>query len=206
MEAALLGGRTPDVDATATNRDILHFMFATSSPRKSLKNVLCRQAGRMAEAALARHRAIEDLTRVRRVESLRHCPRQDLAREVVHHRLKADLRAIDQLDDTGIDMPDLVWSGGADTEGGLVGMDALARPTPAMLTNELRPGCCGGEDLGDALGVAGKGASGMCLCSVANTISLTAATSLPVSWPGLVRGHDERSVRSQDFSARLQAW
>jgi hypothetical protein len=40
------------------NRDILNFMFATSSPRKSLEKVLCRQAGRMAEATLARHRAI----------------------------------------------------------------------------------------------------------------------------------------------------
>jgi hypothetical protein len=69
----------------------------------------------------------QDPARVRRIEPLRHCPRQDLAREVVHHRLKVDLRAVDQLDDTGIDMPDLVWSGGTDTEGGLVGMDAPAR-------------------------------------------------------------------------------
>jgi hypothetical protein len=46
----------------------------------------------------------------------------------------------------------------------------------------------------------------MCLYSGANTISLTAATSLLVSWPGLVRGHDERSVSSQAFSARRQAW
>jgi hypothetical protein len=100
----------------------------------------------------------QDLACVRRVESLRYCPRQDLAREVVHHGLKVDPRAVDQLDDTGIDMPDLVWAGGTDTEGGLVGMDVLARPAPAMLTNELRPGCRGGEDLADALGVASKGA------------------------------------------------
>jgi hypothetical protein len=46
----------------------------------------------------------------------------------------------------------------------------------------------------------------MCLYSGAKTISFTAATSLPVSWPGLVRGHDERSVSLHAFSARLQAW
>jgi hypothetical protein len=47
----------------------------------------------------------QDLARVRRVESLRHCPRQGLAREVVDYRPKVDCGAIDQLDDTGIDMP-----------------------------------------------------------------------------------------------------
>jgi hypothetical protein len=46
----------------------------------------------------------------------------------------------------------------------------------------------------------------MCLCSGANTISLTAATSLPASWPWLVRGHDDRSVSAHAFSARRQAW
>jgi hypothetical protein len=46
----------------------------------------------------------------------------------------------------------------------------------------------------------------MCLYSGAKTISFTAATSLPVRWPGLVRGHDERSESSHAFSARLQAW
>jgi hypothetical protein len=72
--------------------------------------------------------------------------------------LEIDLRAVDQLDDTGIDMPDLVWPGGADTDGGLGRMDALARTAPAMLTNELGPGCRGGEDLADALGITSKGA------------------------------------------------
>jgi len=39
-----------------------------------------------------------------------------------------------------------------------------------------------------------------------STMSLMVATSVAVSWPGFVRGHDERSVSSQAFSARRQAW
>jgi hypothetical protein len=68
----------------------------------------------------------QDLARVRRVESLRHRPRQDLARQVVDQRLKVDFGAIDQLDDTGIDVPDLVWPRSTDTDGGLGRMDALS--------------------------------------------------------------------------------
>ena len=76
----------------------------------------------------------------------------------VHHRLEIDLSAVEQLDDSGVDVPDFVWPGGADTEGGLGRMDALARTTPAMLTNELCPSCRRGEDLGDSLGIASQGA------------------------------------------------
>jgi len=41
----------------AANTDILNFLFATTSPWKSLKKVVCRQAALLAEAVLARHRA-----------------------------------------------------------------------------------------------------------------------------------------------------
>jgi len=45
-------------DDRAANTDILNFLFATSSARKSLKKVLCRQARLLVETALAGHGAI----------------------------------------------------------------------------------------------------------------------------------------------------
>jgi hypothetical protein len=71
--------------------------------------------------------------------------------------LKIDLRTVEQLDDTDIDMPDLVRLRSPNTDGGLGWMNTLARSPPTAFTDKFGPGTGRGEDLADSLAIASQG-------------------------------------------------
>ena len=66
--------------------------------------------------------------------------------------LSIDLRAIDQLDDRRVDVPQLIGFTGAYPFLRSPGVNPSARPTPASLAHQLIPGCRCDEDTADALG------------------------------------------------------
>jgi len=53
--------------------------------------------------------------------------------------LQIDLRAVEQIDDTGIDVPDLVWLRGSNTDGGLGWINTAARPAGLVSSHEHLP-------------------------------------------------------------------
>jgi hypothetical protein len=64
---------------------------------------------------------------------------------------------VDQSDDGRVDMPGFVGLCGADADGRLRWMNAMAGTPPSMLADELGPGGDRGEDLADPLGVEREG-------------------------------------------------
>src|SRR5204863_40094 len=71
-----------------------------------------------------------------------------------------ELRAVEELEDGDVDVPQLVGEGGADTDRRLRRMEAGAGTAPATLAEEARPRGGGGEHLAGALGVEAQDTKG----------------------------------------------
>ena len=80
-------------------------------------------------------------------------PREDAAGEVVDHGVQVKSSSVEQPDDGHVDVPVLVGPGCANSLLRRRGMDTSARTQPTPFSNEPTPGCGGGEECPDALGV-----------------------------------------------------
>jgi len=139
------------------------------------------------------------LARRRGLESDSHGPVEDLPRVVVDDRVEIRPGSVEQLEDGRVDVPSFIGLRGPDTDGGFGRMNALPRPTPAALTEA--------KTLPIRWAWRASVRRAMWRFSGANTMSLMLATSVGVSWLGLVRGQEDRSSKPQArVEARCHAW
>ncbi len=87
------------------------------------------------------------MERIEWIQSLFDTPAENVAGEVVDHGVQVDARAIDEPDDTRVDVPVLVGALGADANLRLRRVHPLAWPAPSPLLDETRPGHRMREDL-----------------------------------------------------------
>ena len=75
------------------------------------------------------------------IEGGRDLPSQDAAREVVDHRVQIGAASIEQPDQRGVDVPDLIGARGPNPDLRLGRMNALPGPSPVVITDQAIPAC-----------------------------------------------------------------
>ena len=73
------------------------------------------------------------------LESVRQPPGEYPPREVIDHGVEVGARSVEETNDRGIDVPDLIGLRGPDPDLRAVGMHSESRPAPAPRSHELRP-------------------------------------------------------------------
>ena len=98
----------------------------------------------------------KDRAGVLRVETLGELPSENAPGEVVNHRVQVHARAVEQLDESDVDMPVLVGVARPHALARSFWMHPQARSSPAVLADLLEPGPSQGKYAADALSMQGE--------------------------------------------------
>ena len=94
------------------------------------------------------------------MESVEDAPRKNSPREVVDDCMHIDTAAVEESEDRGIDVPDLIRFGPSYANFRFCGMNTRAWSTPTMESHEAIPRGGRGEDPADSLCQSGQSSGG----------------------------------------------